>query len=516
MRSLPLILWLLTGCLAPSPTGHSHDAGHSHGAGHDHGGGGHDHGDEGVSVVITRWSEGHELFIELDAPVAGELFGYHAHVTRLVDNHAADSGSLTIRFEQDGFAVESHTDPAVARPGIFSAQATAPPTAGLYRLVVSYVDGQERAQWDGGEVHVGAGAPLKHKRPNEGDISFLKEAQWQVPFRTERTQRLAMSPTVHAPAVAKPAPASTSVVAAPTDGLLVWTDGLPVVGRSVRVGEPFAMLVPASASEHWTQVQANSTTARINRDLALTELRRIEGLAAEELVPARRLAEAQAALQRADVSVRAAQGRASALTSSSSGAVAIVAPSSGVIVEVGARHGQAVSAGSPLVTVSAADAILLEGHVHDRIRGPLHPVTTITAERGDWDRPRDLLAAGGALLTDRLVFDVHSLSAPVVVLVPGEVGLVVGDLVELSLGVGEPTLRLAVPREAVVETSGQLVVFVQDGGESFTRRRVELGEADATHVEVLSGVSEGERVVSLGAFDVHVASLTGSLESHKH
>jgi multidrug efflux pump subunit AcrA (membrane-fusion protein) len=96
------------------------------------------------------------------------------------------------------------------------------------------------------------------------------------------------------------------------------------------------------------------------------------------------------------------------------------------------------------------------------------------------------------------------------------VGLVIGDLVELSLGIGDPIPRLVVPREAIVETSSQTVVFVQDSGESFSRRRVELGEADAIHVEVLSGVAEGERVVSLGAFDVHVASLTGSLESHKH
>ncbi|HCP48573.1 MAG TPA: hypothetical protein DIU15_21220, partial [Deltaproteobacteria bacterium] len=264
------------------------------------------------------------------------------------------------------------------------------------------------------------------------------------------------------------------------------------------------------------QVQADATTARINRDLATTELRRIETLAAGQLVPERRLAEAKADLDRAVGAVVAAERRASALTSGSSGAVAVSAPSSGVIVDVGAGHGEPVSAGSPLVTVSASDAVLLEGHVHDRVRGSLHPVATLTAERGDWELPRDLLAVGGVLLTERLVFDVHSLSAPVAVLVPADVGLVVGDLVELSLGVADPTPRLVVPREAVVETSGQPVVFVQDSGESFSRRRVQLGASDASYVEVIRGVTEGERVVDRGAFDVHVASLSGTLESHKH
>ena len=94
--------------------------------------------------------------------------------------------------------------------------------------------------------------------------------------------------------------------------------------------------------------------------------------------------------------------------------------------------------------------------------------------------------------------------------------VVVGDLLELSLGIGDPTPRLAVPREAVIETSGQTVVFVQNGGESFSRRRVALGESAATHVEILSGLSLGERVVVDGGFDVHVASVAGALESHKH
>lgn len=121
-----------------------------------------DHGAADESVAVTRWTDSHELFVELDAPVAGHALAYHAHVTRLTDNHAATSGALTFRFEQDGFVVESHTDPAVARPGIFAAEAAAPKEAGTYRLVFSYADGDERATWDAGEVVVGDGAPHAH------------------------------------------------------------------------------------------------------------------------------------------------------------------------------------------------------------------------------------------------------------------------------------------------------------------------------------------------------------------
>ena len=113
--------------------------------------------------------------MELDAPVTGQAFAYHAHVTRLADNHAATSGALTIRFEQEGFVVESHTDEAVARSGIFAAEATPPSKAGSYQLVFRYVDGDERAEWQAGEVQVGDGAAVAHADEAEGEIAFLKD-----------------------------------------------------------------------------------------------------------------------------------------------------------------------------------------------------------------------------------------------------------------------------------------------------------------------------------------------------
>ena len=169
-----------------------------------------------------------------------------------------------------------------------------------------------------------------------------------------------------------------------------------------------------------------------------------------------------------------------------------------------------------IISVSAGSEVLIDARVHTRQTHDLGPIYSLSVQRGDWGAPRDLLASGARVLTDALVYDPRSLSAPLSVLVSGDVGLVPGDLVALSLGVGDPTPRLAVPRAAVVEVNGQDRVFVQKTGESFTRRRVTLGVRDATHVEIRDGLAEGEWVVVEGGFDVHVASLSGALESHRH
>ncbi len=496
-------------------TGQTVEHGHSHGGG-GHGGGGHPHGEEdGASIAFTRWTDSHELFVELDAPVAGAAIGYHAHVTRLADNHAATSGALTLRFEQDGFAVESHTDAAVARPGIFSARAPAPQQPGLHRLVFSYADGAERAEWDAGEVQVGDGAPASNPGEAEGEISFLKEAQWQIPFAVAPARMHSMAPALTAAGVAHPAPDSIAVVAAPVEGLVVWAEPPPVVGRRVERDTHLATLIPAGAAGHWAELQAERATARIDRDLARADLGRLEGLESDALVSARRLDEARAALARAAARVQAAERRFSSLTSGEAGALPIRAPADGVVVSR-AAHGEAVAAGAPLVGVSAGLALLVEARVHARQPRALAPVVSLSVQRGDWSAPRDLLAVGAEVLTDRLVYDPRTLSAPVSVRIPGDVGLAAGDLVELSIGIGVAEPHLAVPRSAVIEINSQEVVFVQVSGESFSRRRVELGTADAAHVAVTSGLSPGEMVVTRGGFDLHVASLTGALESHRH
>lgn len=498
--SAALMLALLGACSPPSG-----EHGHGHGA----------HG-EREDISLTRWSETHELMAELDAPLAGQPFTYHAHITRLRDNHAAENGTLTLRFEQDGFVIESHTDTAVARSGIFARQAMAPARPGNYRLVVTFTADAERAEWDAGDVTVGDRAPAPHAQEEDGAIDFLKESQWQVPFRTALAAARPLAPALTAAATVRSAPSTTAVVAAPVEGLVAWSDDLPVVGRTVRRGERLATLVPAGAAEHWARLQADLTTARIDRELAQADLDRVNGLSEAALVSARRSEEAAASLARAEAQVSAAQRRVSALTSGGAGAVPIRAPSDGLIVAVGAKHGASVAAGAALVGVSAGASVLIEGSIHDRRVDSLSPLASLTVMRGDWQVPRDLIAAGGRLLTERLIFDETTLSAPVAVLVEEDLGLRAGDLVTLSIAVGSPQPRLAVPRSAVVEINGQDVVFVQKTGESFARRRVTLGPADATHVAISDGLLAGERVVIEGGFDVHVASLSGALESHKH
>jgi hypothetical protein len=64
--------------------------------------------------------------------------------------------------------------------------------------------------------------------------------------------------------------------------------------------------------------------------------------------------------------------------------------------------------------------------------------------------------------------------------------------------------------------AGRPYVFVQLGGESFARRFIEVAARDGNLVGIRAGVKHGERVVTLGAYDVQLASAAGGLPAEGH
>jgi Cu(I)/Ag(I) efflux system membrane fusion protein len=65
---------------------------------------------------------------------------------------------------------------------------------------------------------------------------------------------------------------------------------------------------------------------------------------------------------------------------------------------------------------------------------------------------------------------------------------------------GQPHEGLRVPTDAVIDSGTQKVVFVAVGEGKFEPRSVKLGEGDSSHVEIVSGLALGERVVTRANF----------------
>ena len=191
------------------------------------------------------------------------------------------------------------------------------------------------------------------------------------------------------------------------------------------------------------------------------------------------------------------------------------APFSGVIAERGFVPGGRVEAGAPLFTVVDPSRVWL------RVRLPADAASGI---------PRDARAVfmvegrSQPIQTTRLV-TVGSVLDPVTRTVPAVFeaanagGMVkIGQFARVSVPVGGTVRGVVIPNEAVLDDNGTPVAYVQRGGESFERRVLTLGETDGARTQVVEGIRPGEMVVTVGAYQVRLASLSpeGFSGGHAH
>jgi hypothetical protein len=59
---------------------------------------------------------------------------------------------------------------------------------------------------------------------------------------------------------------------------------------------------------------------------------------------------------------------------------------------------------------------------------------------------------------------------------------------------------LSVPNEAIIETGGERVVYVQDGSGGYVRRQIQSGVQGELFTQIVGGLMPGEQVVTFGSF----------------
>ncbi len=91
-----------------------------------------------------------------------------------------------------------------------------------------------------------------------------------------------------------------------------------------------------------------------------------------------------------------------------------------------------------------------------------------------------------------------------------------GSFTEVQLAVGTTTESLVVPASCLMEDYGYYSVMVQLSGERFERRNVTIGKRNGSEVEIARGLSLGEVVVTKGAYQVKMASMSGQAPAHGH
>jgi RND family efflux transporter MFP subunit len=462
-------------------------------------GAGGDEDDQHSSVVVTQWNDSTELFLEYPHVVAGRATGNWAiHVTDMEDYKPIRSGTLTVRFRTDSEVVQEFSIDDVARDGIFLLDPVVE-RAGTYRVELLLESPQVDSRHVLPQVTVYASEEdvPQAEEDDGGGIAFLKEQQWQIPFAVTPAGEDSVRRTTTAPGEIVAPDGALVQVSAPVDGIAaaVANRSAPSVGQSVSSGQVLAILSPTAQEGGFAEVRAR--VERLEREVA-----RSERLYEAGAIAGKRLEEA-----RRDLDVARAQAAAmGAAGATDDYRLRLTSPIAGVVAKRAFVPGGRVEAGDPLFTIVDTRTAWL------RVQVPVSEAASIPSEvRASFTvEGSEAIYETARLVSTGRVLDPDTRTLPVTFEVAGEAGsFTFGQLARVAVPVGGTATGLVIPNHSIVDDNGTPVVYVQAGGETFERRVLTLGAGDGARTHVVSGVRPGEMIVTTGAYQVRLASMSG-------
>jgi len=187
--------------------------------------------------------------------------------------------------------------------------------------------------------------------------------------------------------------------------------------------------------------------------------------------------------------------------------LALVSPASGVVLKKDALPGMAITAGMPLYTIADLSTVWVLADVYQ---------SEMAAVSAGNSAQVSASFLPGETFAGRLDFIYPTLSeetrtVKVRVVLPNPKGLLKpGMYVRVSLS-GKGREALSVPRSALIPTGERQIVFVEQSPGVFAPREVKTGVQGKDVVEILSGLSAGETVVTSANFLIDSESRIGSI-----
>jgi membrane fusion protein, heavy metal efflux system len=302
------------------------------------------------------------------------------------------------------------------------------------------------------------------------------------------------------------------------------------VGDSVTRGQPLLSIEATElvqAQNDFIAAATNLNKARSQSSLAQTVEKRSKELQQAKAVPLKEWEQAQAALlaaqndlRSAETALQAARNRLRLIGRSDEEIsafqdkggmgveITINAPLDGTVVQRKVGHGQYISAASsdPVFVIGDLSTVWLLAYVREMDAPQAHHGQELTFR---------LLAFPEREFTAKITYVAPALE-------PGSRRLLIRATIDNARGllkpemfalvrirIGETEPLTAVPQEAIIGEGSDARVWVVRDDKALESRRIRLGSAHGSLVEVMDGLSAGERVVTQGRVLVERAA-TGS------
>lgn len=252
-------------------------------------------------------------------------------------------------------------------------------------------------------------------------------------------------------------------------------------------------------------------------EAAKKELERMKDLVDDKIVSQRDYEQAKLNFQTARASYRgiAKQTR--------DGQTSIAASMGGYVKTLMVKSGDYVDVGDPIATITQDRRLQLKVDVPECAYKDMKNINGANFRTTGDDKVYRLADINGRLVSYSRTLPEGSAYLPATFEMDNVGAIVPGSFVEVFLLLKVRKNVISVPTSALTEEQGTHYIYIIEEGHKhndesvFEKREVKIGQTDGLRTEIISGLKEGEAVVSKGAYQVKLAAASAVIpEGHSH
>lgn len=297
------------------------------------------------------------------------------------------------------------------------------------------------------------------------------------------------------------APTEQSIVAATAPGIVKYTPGI-IEGKIVSKGAIIAHISSKSIAGG-----DPNESARIAVDATKRELDRLTPLHEDGIVSTKEYNAAKQAYEEA----------CAAYSGTPTGGAA-KASTSGAITQLLVKEGEYVATGQPIAVISGTTRLTLRADLPEKYYNQLATITTASFKPSYSNEVIQLSEVNGKLVSAPTTATAQQTGyIPIHFSFDNNGSAIPGAFVEVYLIGNTKPNAIVLPVDAISEQQGKYYVYIKLDDECYEKRLVTIGSSNGTEVEILSGLSRKDEVVTKGAIIVKLAESSGAVpEGHSH
>lgn len=343
-----------------------------------------------------------------------------------------------------------------------------------------------------------------HHGPNV--IEFSESQALKVGLATEVVAPTPFGQVIKTSAQILPSQGDMREVIAPASGVVAFANAHLVEGSAVKAGQKLFEIKSDGMVDNNMNVRYQEVVATYNAAKATYE--RKQKLVEDRIVSQSDLEAARVAYETARAAYDNLKGNFSQY-----GAV-VQSPISGYVQRVDSGNGTFVEAGGTVLAVAQNRDLQLRAEVQPRYYNVLKNIEKVNIHIPGDSHVYTLDELGGSLVSYGRTTEASGPLVPVTFRLLNRGNLLSGSFVTVYITTKADRQVLTIPNESIVEEMGNYFLFVKVCKEEYEKRRVVLGASDGIRTEVLSGVREGDIVVTTGASIVRLAQNGAALDPH--